>query len=637
MPTLPSIRTSIENSQALVIDSYARQGVFRRDKRGRLVAYTGGFSVVYPFVYNHEAWAFRCWHADLGNLRGHFLTLSAALSKLNLPYFCSFSYVDEGIIVDGKKYPTTRMKWIDGKNLKRYICIHRNDKGKLEDLARNFVKMITTLHEHKISHGDLQHGNILIDSNDNLFLIDYDSVYVPELQGEADIIKGLKGYQHPNRSANLLANEKVDYFSELIIYLSILSIAECPSLVEKYQVEDSEQLLFSLEDFKDIENSRIYRDIMSLGGLFPLLLKVLVDYLSEDDINKLEPFTKALERYAKEPKINKFEASSKTFVVNQAYRLIWDVEDVSKVFLNGEQIDSEVHDYIVRPLTIGMRTYELKVENGLKVVKAQLTVSVEGEPKVEMRLTNAKLKKGKSQETLLQWEMQNAMSARLIADGKNKEISIKGEMLCSPNSSTTYTIGVLALDGVTEVSKSVSVGVFDESEIEFKADKAFTFKDVPVTLTWNVKNAKTVLLDGISVPLAGKKVVTTDKERQYVLEVEDEFGVKRVPLTIKIIPLPLIKTVLLPMPKLEKTIQVQQKIPAPKVELDVRMQELSVDMQGLKVNMVPTGIRFTKLKSLQPLSIKIGSSLRSRIKTAIDVITNKVEHFKFISDEEGQA
>lgn len=42
MPTLPSIRTSIENNQSLVIDSFARQGIFRRDKRGRLVAYTGG-------------------------------------------------------------------------------------------------------------------------------------------------------------------------------------------------------------------------------------------------------------------------------------------------------------------------------------------------------------------------------------------------------------------------------------------------------------------------------------------------------------------------------------------------------------------------------------------------------------------
>ena len=634
MPTLPSIRTSIENSQSLVIDSFARKGLFRRDKRGRLVAYTGGFSVVYPFEYNNEVWAFRCWHADLGNLRGHFITLSAALSKLNLPYFCSFTYVDEGIVVEGKKYPTTRMKWIDGKNLKEYICIHKNDKNKLKNLANNFVKMITTLHKYHISHGDLQHGNILVDDNDNLFLIDYDSVYVPELQGEADIIKGLKGYQHPKRGDNLLANEKVDYFSELIIYLSILAIAEKSSLVEKYQVEDSEQLLFSFEDFKDLENSQVYVDLMQLGGLFPILLKILSDYLNEDDICNLEPFTTLVDKYAKEPKIKSFRAPSDCFVIGQSYRLTWEVNDASRVYLNGKIVPATMREYKVHPLNIGNESYELKVENGLKTAVAQLSVNVVENVRIEVGLSLKKLRKRKTQSSLLQWDVQNAKKVTLeTTDGDSELIPLNGEKKCSPNISTTYTIKAIALDGITEVSKSVSIGVFAESEVIFKADKTFTFKEVPVTLSWNVKNAKSVSLENETVPLVGKKVVTTDKEKCYVLEVEDEFGTKQVPLTIKTIPLPHIKTVLLPMPKLEKTVQVQHNIPAPKVELNVQMQELSVDMQGVNVNLNPAAIKFAKLNSLHSLSIKIGSSLRTRIKTAIDIITNKVEHLKFESDE----
>lgn len=634
MPTLPSIRTSIENNQSLVIDSYARQGIFRRDKRGRLVAYTGGFSVVYPFEYNNEVWAFRCWHADLGNLRGHFLTLSSALSKLNLPYFCSFTYVDEGIVVEGKKYPTTRMKWIDGKNLKEYICIHKNDKNKLKILADNFVKMITMLHKCHISHGDLQHGNILVDDNDNLFLIDYDSIYVPELQGEADIIKGLKGYQHPKRGDNLLANEKVDYFSELIIYLSILAIAEKSSLVEKYQVEDSEQLLFSFEDFKDLENCQVYADLMQLGGLFPILLKILSDYLDEDDICNLEPFTTLVDKYTKEPKIKSFRASSDYFVVGQSYKLTWEVNDASRVYLNGKNIPAMVCECEVRPLHIGLKSYELKVENGLKTVAAKLSVNVVENVRIEVGLSLKKLRKRKMQASLLQWDVQNAKKVTLeTTDGDSELIPLNGEKKCSPNVSTTYTIKAMALDGITEVSKSVSIGVFAESEVLFKADKTFTFKEVPVTLSWNVKNAKSVSLENETVPLVGKKVVTTDKEKCYVLEVEDEFGTKQVPLTIKTIPLPQIKTVLLPLPKLEKTVQVQHNIPAPKVELNVQMQELSVDMQGVNVNLNPAAIKFAKLNSLHPLSIKIGSSLRSRFKTAIDIIMNKVEHLKFESDE----
>jgi len=634
MPTLPSIRTSIENNQSLVIDSFARQGIFRRDKRGRLVAYTGGFSVVYPFEYNNEVWAFRCWHADLGNLRGHFLTLSSALSKLNLPYFCSFTYVDEGIVVEGKKYPTTRMKWIDGKNLKEYICIHKNDKNKLKILADNFVKMITMLHKCHISHGDLQHGNILVDDNDNLFLIDYDSVYVPELQGEADIIKGLKGYQHPKRGDNLLANEKVDYFSELIIYLSILAIAEKSSLVEKYQVEDSEQLLFSFEDFKDLENSQVYVDLMQLGGLFPILLKILSDYLNEDDICNLEPFTTLVDKYAKEPKIKSFRAPSDCFVIGQSYKLTWEVNDASRVYLNGKIVPATMREYKVHPLNIGNESYELKVENGLKTAVAQLSVNVVENVRIEVGLSLKKLRKRKMQASLLQWDVQNAKKVTLeTTDGDSELIPLNGEKKCSPNISTTYNIKAIALDGITEVSKSVSIGVFAESEVIFKADKTFTFKEVPVTLSWNVKNAKSVSLENETVPLVGKKVVTTDKEKCYVLEVEDEFGTKQVPLTIKTIPLPQIKTVLLPLPKLEKTVQVQHNIPAPKVELNIQMQELSADMQGVNVNLNPAAIKFAKLNSLHPLSIKIGSSLRSRIKTAIDIITNKVEHLKFESDE----
>ena len=71
-----------------------------------------------------------------------------------------------------------------------------------------------------------------------LYLVDYDSFYCSDLKGEQDIVKGLVDYQHPSRQENKYVSEKLDYFSELIIYLSILAIAESPSLVDKYQVED---------------------------------------------------------------------------------------------------------------------------------------------------------------------------------------------------------------------------------------------------------------------------------------------------------------------------------------------------------------------------------------------------------------
>ncbi len=119
------------------------------------------------------------------------------------------------------------MRWIEGLKLNEYIYQHKSDKDILKKkLAGDFITMCKKLHEKSIAHGDLQHGNILVDSNGNIYLIDYDSMFVPSLEKERDIIKGKDDYQHPNRKANKYANCKLDYFSELIIYISILAISE---------------------------------------------------------------------------------------------------------------------------------------------------------------------------------------------------------------------------------------------------------------------------------------------------------------------------------------------------------------------------------------------------------------------------
>ena len=249
---IADIKSSIQ--AGLIKDGYLKQGQFEFDNRGRLISYTGGFTVVVPIKVQGMKWALRCWYMDLGNVRKRMEVLANYLQKQSLPYFCDFSYVDEGILVDGKIYPITRMKWIDGERLDKYICSHRN-KLSLLGLAENFLSMCKELHKHKISHGDLQHGNIMVDLSGNIFLIDYDSMYVPTMKGESDIIAGLKDYQHPKRKNNLYASETLDYFSELIIYISILAVAENPNLIDKYQIGDAEHLLFTSDDFTNLKNT----------------------------------------------------------------------------------------------------------------------------------------------------------------------------------------------------------------------------------------------------------------------------------------------------------------------------------------------------------------------------------------------
>ncbi|UKI44129.1 MAG: hypothetical protein L6U16_00030 [Porphyromonadaceae bacterium] len=222
MPTIPSIRTSVENKNVLVLDDHAKNGRFKRDARGRLIAYAGGFSVVFPYkTAGGDKWAFRCWHSDVLNSKKRYQTIAEAIKKSKLDFLCEFQYIDNGINVDGNIYPTTRMRWIDGITIKDYICRNRNSKDLLVSLADKFLKMTQSLHAQSLAHGDLQHGNILIDQNNQLYLVDYDSFYCPKLRGEADTVTGLPDYQHPARSRNKAVSEKLDYFSELVIYLSI--------------------------------------------------------------------------------------------------------------------------------------------------------------------------------------------------------------------------------------------------------------------------------------------------------------------------------------------------------------------------------------------------------------------------------
>ena len=265
MVEISDIIVAIENKDHFVLDTFVKQGEFVKMTNGQPLRYVGGFTAVFPVEVNREKWAFRCWHANMGNVRRRFETIANAISKSNAKYLCDFAYIDKGIIVKGMQYPTTRMRWVEGQTIKEYICANASDSQKLNKLAHSFKAMAMNMHKHGFAHGDLQHGNIIIDKYGSPYLVDYDSFYCPELKGEKDIITGLVDYQHPSRKTNLLSNEKLDYFSELIIYTSILAIAEKPSFVQKYQVADSDRMLFAASDYRDIKHSAIYADLRQLS------------------------------------------------------------------------------------------------------------------------------------------------------------------------------------------------------------------------------------------------------------------------------------------------------------------------------------------------------------------------------------
>jgi|GEM_PF-2048861 len=297
MPNKNDILIAIKNLDIFLKIPELKGAIVRSNANGQPYFFTGGFTMVFQLTKNLKKWAFRVWYIGFNQQKERFHIISNYLKSQNLSYFADFIYDEKGLLVNGELVDTIRMEWLDGDLLKDYIEKNLNNKKKLQDLADRFMLMCEYLHKHNISHGDLQHGNILVDNNDNIKLIDYDSVCVPAIEGKEELITGLRGYQHPSRfkSANK-ASLKADYFSELIIYLSLCGLAENPLLWYKFKLKSTEVLLFSEEDFTNLQKSEIYKDLSNLTSkIIKVLLNICTDYLNKPSYLDLKPFQSYLD------------------------------------------------------------------------------------------------------------------------------------------------------------------------------------------------------------------------------------------------------------------------------------------------------------------------------------------------------
>lgn len=293
LPSCEDYEISISNARLIVCDALIG-GHVEQNSIGTIINYVGGFCIVFPYYKSSgDKIAVRCWIARVEDAQTRTKLIADELKKVNLPYFVNFEYVQEGLATNSGIQPIVLMDWVEANPLKDYISKNLSNPDILRRLADSFKTMVEDLHRVHISHGDLQHGNILVRDDGSLILVDYDSLYVPSLRGYKDDIKGLMGYQHPARWKNVYASEKNDYFSELIIYTSIMALSYFPSLWRELQVEDTETLLFSAEDIKSGGSSSIFRKLESHSNLIDLS-NAIKKALRYDSIEELLPLEEAI-------------------------------------------------------------------------------------------------------------------------------------------------------------------------------------------------------------------------------------------------------------------------------------------------------------------------------------------------------
>jgi Serine/threonine protein kinase len=185
-------------------------------------------------------------------LREHLRTLGAPP-----PFLTPMDYQEQGIRCEGAWYPLVRMPWVAGVPLNAYVEAVLNEPDALRRLRRTLFELAEGLSQAQIAHGDLQHGNLLVEPETGaLSLVDYDGVFVPALAGRvAGREAGHPAYQHPGRTVRDYG-PLMDRFSLLVLQAALAILMREPEFW--YRLDNGDNLLFRREDFAAPETSRAF-------------------------------------------------------------------------------------------------------------------------------------------------------------------------------------------------------------------------------------------------------------------------------------------------------------------------------------------------------------------------------------------
>lgn len=266
-PTLDRYQSVLQNPHICFRDSELKQATFLRVSKVMPVPklLSGSLAIV-AFMQGPTRKVLRFFAQEQPERRERYGVISKFLQTNRSPYFADFTYISEGILVDGTWYPLLQMELMTGCLLRRYIS-ERVDKGdtqarrELSEVVERFETLLADLGKLGIAHGDLHDENIFVESDGTLRLVDYDGMFVPELRGRTSLELGRPNYQHPNRQATDY-DATLDRFSGLLMSVGLRALSEKPDLWQHY--DNGQNLLFTRADLLAPSGSAVIRDLKSL-------------------------------------------------------------------------------------------------------------------------------------------------------------------------------------------------------------------------------------------------------------------------------------------------------------------------------------------------------------------------------------
>ena len=255
-PGITEFSEAIQNPQLCFKGTDLETGTVSVNQRGMPLVYSGAFASVYPVSVGGSTFAVRCFTRELKDQQTRYNQLSEYLINVLPPSFVHFEYLEHGISLKGVWYPIVRMEWVEGESLSSFVGANVNDADTLRRAAAQWRGgPAASLRGLGIAHNDLQHGNVMVQADGRIRLVDYDGIFLPKFRGERSPELGHKNFQHPLRTAEDY-DAYVDNFPSLVVYLSVLAIASDPGLWAFY---NDDNLIFTRDDYAAPGKSQLFK------------------------------------------------------------------------------------------------------------------------------------------------------------------------------------------------------------------------------------------------------------------------------------------------------------------------------------------------------------------------------------------
>lgn len=222
---------------------------------------SGGFVLTYKATCkDNRVRAIRCFHKYKPDIEERYHKIGKYLAALQSHYFVKVGFIQNGItLLDGKfstqHFPIVTMDWCDWETMGAWLARNHNDREAILRLRDVFVAYASYSESERFAHGDIQLLNVVVSTDgSSIKLIDYDGMFVPELEPLGASECGNVSFQHPLRDKHF--NERLDRFSLLVLYTGLTALAYRPDLWQEYR--SGEGLIFSASDFSDPDRSRAF-------------------------------------------------------------------------------------------------------------------------------------------------------------------------------------------------------------------------------------------------------------------------------------------------------------------------------------------------------------------------------------------